>query len=115
MAREGIERRLAVILSADVVSYSRLMAADDAGTFAQLKTLRKEPIEPKTTEYNGRVIELMVNGTLMEFASVVDAVTFAVELQQAMPAFQKSARSGIGSASISATSSSMVRTSPATA
>jgi len=84
MAREGIERRLTVILSADVAGYSRLMATDEAGTFAQLKTLRKELIEPKTTEYNGRVIKLMGDGTLMEFGSVVDAVTFAVDVQQTM-------------------------------
>ncbi len=51
MSREGIEHRLAAILCADVVGYSRLMAADEAGTFAQLKTLRKELIEPKTAEY----------------------------------------------------------------
>ena len=51
VSREGIEHRLAAILSADVVGYSRLMAADEAGTFAQLKTLRKELIEPKTAEY----------------------------------------------------------------
>ncbi len=50
MAREGIERRLTVILCADVVEYSRLMAVDEAGTFAQLKTLRKELIEPKTAD-----------------------------------------------------------------
>ncbi len=52
----SVQRRLAVILSADVVEYSRLMAADEAGTFARLKALRKELIEPKTAEYNGRVI-----------------------------------------------------------
>ncbi len=51
-----MQRRLAVILSADVVEYSRLMAADEAGTFAQLKTLRKKLIEPETSEYNGHVI-----------------------------------------------------------
>ena len=84
MTREGIERRLTVILSADVVEYSRLMAADDAGTFAQLKTLRKELIEPKTAEYNGRVIKLTGDGTLMEFASVVDTVNFAIDVQRSM-------------------------------
>ncbi len=84
MAREGIERRLTVILCADVVEYSRLMAVDEAGTFAQLKTLRKELIEPKTTEYNGHVIKLTGDGTLMEFASVVDTVNFAVDVQQVM-------------------------------
>jgi adenylate cyclase len=84
VAREGIERRLTTIMSADVVGYSRLMAADEAGTFAQLKTHRREVIEPKATEHHGRVVKLTGDGTLMEFTSVVDAVSFAVEVQQAM-------------------------------
>ncbi len=84
MAREGIERRLTTIMSADVVGYSRLMAADEAGTFAQLKTHRRELIEPKTAEHHGRVVKLTGDGTLMEFTSVVDAVNFAVEVQQVM-------------------------------
>jgi adenylate cyclase len=78
------ERRLTTILSADVVGYSRLMADDESGTLAQLKTHRKELFEPKTTEYHGRTVKLMGDGTLMEFASVVDAVNFAVDVQQAM-------------------------------
>jgi len=81
---EGVERRLTTILAADVVGYSRLMAADEAGTLAQLKTHRKELIEPKTAEYGGRVVNLIGDGTLMEFGSVVDAVNFAVDVQQAM-------------------------------
>ncbi|MEC4688772.1 MAG: tetratricopeptide repeat protein [Nitrospirota bacterium] len=78
------ERRLTTILSADVVGYSRLMAADEAGTVAQLKTHRKELLDPKTTEYHGRVVKLMGDGALMEFGSVVDAVLFAVVVQRAM-------------------------------
>ncbi len=84
MAREGIERRLTTIMSADVVGYSRLMAADEAGTFAQLKAHRREVIEPKAAEHHGRVVKLTGDGTLMEFASVVDAVNFSVEVQKAM-------------------------------
>ncbi len=84
VSEEGVERRLTTILAADVVGYSRLMAADEAGTLAQLKTHRKELIEPKTAEYHGRVVKLMGDGTLMEFGSVVDAVNFAVDLQRAM-------------------------------
>ena len=84
MSEEGVERRLTTILASDVVGYSRLMAADEAGTLAQLKTHRKELIEPKTAEYHGRVVKLMGDGTLMEFGSVVDAVNFAVDLQRAM-------------------------------
>ncbi len=78
------ERRLTTILAADVVGYSRLMAADESGTLASLKALRRELIEPKTAEHHGRVVKLMGDGTLMEFGSVVDAVTFAVDVQRAM-------------------------------
>ena len=84
MAEVRAERRLTTILAADVVGYSRLMAADEAGTLDALKAHRRELIEPKTAEYNGRVVKLMGDGTLMEFASVVDAVTFAVEVQRAV-------------------------------
>ena len=84
MSEEGVERRLTTILAADVVGYSRLMAADEAGTLASLKALRRELFEPKTAEYHGRVVKLMGDGTLMEFGSVVDAVTFAVDVQRAV-------------------------------
>ncbi len=84
MSEEGVERRLTTILAADVVGYSRLMAADEAGTLAQPKTHRKEIIEPKTAAYHGRVVKLMGDGTLMEFGSVVDAVNFAVDVQRTM-------------------------------
>ncbi len=84
MEQHGEERRLTTILSADVVGYSRLMGADEAGTLAALKKHRKELFEPKTSQYRGRVVKLMGDGTLMEFASVVDAVRFAVEVQHAM-------------------------------
>jgi TolB-like protein/class 3 adenylate cyclase len=84
VAEDRVERRLTTILAADIVGYSRLMAADDAGTLAQLKVHRKEIIEPKTGEHSGRVVKLMGDGTLMEFGSVVDAVYFAVEMQRAI-------------------------------
>ncbi len=73
-----MERRLAAILAADVVGYTRLMATDEAGTLAQLKIYRKELVEPKTPEYRGRVVKLNGDGLLVEFASVVDALTWAV-------------------------------------
>ncbi len=79
-----MERRLAAILAADVVGYSRLMGEDEVGTLAALKTHRKELIEPKAAQDHGRTIKLMGDGALMEFASVVDAVTFSVEVQAAM-------------------------------
>ncbi len=81
-----MERRLAAILAADVVGYSRLMAGDEPGTLAQHKTNCKEIVEPKTAEYRGRVVKVMGDGTLMEFGRVVDAVNFAVDVQQAMAA-----------------------------
>jgi TolB-like protein/class 3 adenylate cyclase/Flp pilus assembly protein TadD len=79
-----LERRLAAILAADVVGYSRLMGADEAGTLEALKAHRAELIEPKAAQYGGRTIKLMGDGTLMEFPSVVDAVAFAVEVQCAV-------------------------------
>jgi len=84
VSEEGVERRLTTILAADVVGYSRLMAADEAGTLTSLKAIRRELIEPKTTQHHVRVVKLMGDGTLMEFGSVVDAVHFAVDVQQAI-------------------------------
>jgi TolB-like protein/class 3 adenylate cyclase/rhodanese-related sulfurtransferase len=84
VAEDRAERRLTTILAADVVGYSRLMAADETGTLTSLKAIRREVFEPKTAEYRGRVVKLMGDGTLMEFGSVVDAVAFAVEVQRAM-------------------------------
>jgi adenylate cyclase len=77
-------RRLAAILAADVVGYSRLMAADETGTHARLKALRQDFIEPKIAEHHGRVAKLMGDGALVEFASVVEAVQCAVEVQRGM-------------------------------
>ena len=77
-------RRLSAILSIDVVGYSRLMGRDEAGTLAALKAHRAELIDPKAAQYGGQTIKLMGDGALMEFASVVDAVRFAVEVQCAM-------------------------------
>lgn len=79
-----MERRLAAILAADVVGYSRLMGEDEAGTLSALNAHRKELIEPKVRQYNGRIVKLMGDGALMEFPSAVDAVAFAVEAQCAM-------------------------------
>ncbi len=84
MKPESQERRLTTILAADVVGFSRLMGADESGTFSALKAHREELFEPKSRQYGGRTVKLMGDGTLMEFASVVDAVLFAVEVQCAM-------------------------------
>ena len=77
-------RRLAAILAADVVGYSRLMGADEAGTLARLRAHRKELIEPSIAACGGRTIKLMGDGALVEFASVVDAVQCAVDIQAGM-------------------------------
>jgi adenylate cyclase len=77
------ERKLVAILAADVVGYSRLMGLDETGTLSRLKALRRELIEPLIDEYHGRVVKLMGDGALVEFASVVDAVACAVEIQRA--------------------------------
>ena len=74
-------RRLAAILAADVVGYSRLMAVDEAGTHARLTALRKDFIEPKIAEHHGRVVKLTGDGALVEFGSVVDAVECAAAIQ----------------------------------
>jgi hypothetical protein len=69
-----VERKLAAILAADVVGYSRLVGADEAGTIARLKTVRKELIEPLIAEHRGRVVKLTGDGALVEFPSAVHAV-----------------------------------------
>jgi adenylate cyclase len=79
-----MERRLAAILAADVVGYSRLMGTDEAGTLERLKEIRVEIIERKITEHRGRIVKLTGDGLLAEFASVVSAVACAVEIQRAM-------------------------------
>ena len=79
-----MERRLAAILAADVVGYSRLMAADEEGTLARLQALRVELIDPTIAKHHGRIVKLMGDGTLVEFASVVDAVRCAVDIQRDM-------------------------------
>src|SRR5690349_6181404 len=82
MAEERLQRRLAAILSADLVGYSRLMESDEAGTLSRLNALRRELIDPTIAEHSGRIVKLMGDGTLVEFASAVDAVTCAIEIQK---------------------------------
>ncbi|HSR71288.1 MAG TPA: adenylate/guanylate cyclase domain-containing protein [Kiloniellales bacterium] len=79
-----MERRLAAILAADVVGYSRLMRRDEADTFARLRAHRKELFEPTIAGHHGRIFKLMGDGLMVEFASVVDAVNCAMALQKAM-------------------------------
>ena len=84
MAEARVQRRLAAILAADVAGYSRLMGADEEGTLAALKQLRRELADPKIKEHRGRIVKTTGDGLLVEFASVVDAVRCAVEVQQEM-------------------------------
>ena len=86
MAEERVQRRLAAILAADVVGYSRLIEQDEAGTLAALKARRKEVLEPLVTQHQGRIVKVMGDGVLVEFGSAVNAVACAVELQKRMAA-----------------------------
>ena len=86
MASDQIKRKLAAILAADIAGYSRLMGADEAGTLARLKQYRRELIDPKNKQYRGRVVKTMGDGILIEFPSVVDAVSCSIEVQQGMRA-----------------------------
>jgi adenylate cyclase len=84
MAEARVQRKLAAILAADVVGYSRLMGEDDSGTLAALNRHRTEFIHPTVSEFGGRIVKLMGDGALAEFASVVDAVECAVAVQRGM-------------------------------
>src|SRR4029434_2315167 len=79
-----MERKLAAILAADVVGYSTLMEADEAGTHERLKAGRKELFEPEIARHHGRVFKVMGDGLLAEVNSVVDAVECAVALQRGL-------------------------------
>jgi TolB-like protein/class 3 adenylate cyclase len=82
LARE--RRKLAAIVAADVVGYSRLMGRDESGTLARLRKNRSEHFDPVLAKYGGRLVKLIGDGALVEFASAVDALSAAIELQQAM-------------------------------
>ena len=82
MADTRINRKLAAILAADVVGYSRLMGADEAGTLAALKRHRETIFDPAVAAHNGRIVKLIGDGTIVEFGSVVDAVNCALSVQR---------------------------------
>ena len=84
MVEQRTQRRLAAILAADVVGYSRLMGQDEAGTLAALKAHRKELIDRKIAEHQGRIVKLTGDGMLVEFPSVVNAVACAADIQRGM-------------------------------
>ena len=83
MASDSVERKLAAILVADMVGFSRLMERDEEGTIARQKRHRTELIDPTIAILKGRIVKTTGDGMLVEFASVVDAVTCAVEIQEA--------------------------------
>lgn len=84
MSEERVQRRLAAIVAIDVVGYSRLMGNDERGTLAELKTLRRELIDPIIDERGGRIVKTTGDGLLLEFSSVVDAVSCVVDVQTSM-------------------------------
>ena len=83
MAREHINRKLAAILAADVVGYSRLMGSDEEGTLSALKQHRQTIFDPAVAAHNGRIVKLIGDGTIVEFGSVMDAVSCALSIQRA--------------------------------
>ena len=89
-----MQRRLTTILAADVAGYSRLMSADEEGTLKRLRELRAELINPAIERNRGRVVNTAGDSLLIEFASVVDAVRCAVEVQRGMIAPQRGFRAG---------------------
>ena len=107
-----MHRRLAAIMAADVVGYTRLMEQDEAGTLAALRQLREKTFEPVVAAHRGDVVKRMGDGWLVEFASVVDAVECAIQTQQNL-ADNNILQLRMGS--ISATSFMRTKTSTATA
>ena len=89
-----IARRLSAIMVADIVGYSRLMGADEAGTLATVKRLRLQIVVPQVDAHQGRIVKLMGDGAMIVFASVVDAVNAAIAIQQDMPKFNDGAAPG---------------------
>src|SRR6476659_5382728 len=84
MGVERVDRRLAAIVAVDVAGYSLLMGRDEEGTLAALRAIRRDLSDPKIKEHSGRIVKTMGDGLLVEFASVVNAVRCAVEVQRAM-------------------------------
>jgi adenylate cyclase len=84
LTAERVERRLAAVLAADVAGYSRLMGTDEEGTLTRLKAVRKSLVDPTIAKHRGRIVKTTGDGMLVEFASAVDAVRSAVEVQRSM-------------------------------
>ena len=95
MAETRINRKLAAILVADVVGYSRLMGADEAGTLAALKKFRETIFDPAVAAHNGRIVKLIGDGTIVEFGSVVDAVNCALSVQRSSALVARCSRASV--------------------
>ena len=85
MSEEQVQRRLAAILAADVVGYSRLMQTNEEQTLSSLRQHRREYFDPVVAKHGGRIFKVMGDGFLIEFASVLNAARCAVEIQRGMP------------------------------
>ena len=94
MEREPVNRRMTAVLAADVAGYSRLTGADEEGTLARLKAHRRELIDPQIAHHRGRILKTTGDGLLVEFASVVDAVRCATQVQSGMIARNADVRPG---------------------
>src|SRR5258706_7978846 len=84
LSDERVERRLAAVLAADVAAYSRLMGAEEEGTLARLKAVRKAIVDPAIASHRGHIVKTTGDGMLIEFVSAVDAVRSSVEIQRSM-------------------------------
>src|SRR5687768_10293154 len=84
MSEQRPQRQLSAILAADVAGYSRLIGLDEEETLARLKELRRTLLDPKISEHRGRIVKTMGDGLLVQFASAVDAVRYAAEIQRLM-------------------------------
>src|SRR5919112_5139276 len=84
VATDRVERRLTAMLAADVAGYSRLIGEDEEGTLAQLKAHRRALVDPQIAAHRGRIVKTTGDGVLAEFASVVDAMRCAVDVQRGM-------------------------------
>src|SRR6266516_4754043 len=94
VSRGAVTRKLAAILIADVVGFSRHMERDDAGTFARLREIRERIVDPKIAEHGGRVVKTAGDGMLLEFSSADAALHCAIDVQRAMQADNQSKPSG---------------------
>src|SRR4051794_31007404 len=105
MQNGRVERRLAAIMATDIVAYSRLIETDEARTLTAIRALRSEVVDPLIADHRGRIVKLMGDGAIVEFVSVVDAVTCAIAVQERATAISGRSRPRAASCSASASTS----------